>query len=175
MINGRPCPLFYIDYLNINTIPQGALKNKINPPGVHWKIPFVTTIEEIAIRPITDTLALTKAVTKDSITVNFQGIQVISQVKREKLVGLIRTYGRDFRQTLVFDRIQEYLRIFCSKHEINQVYSTKFLEIVPFVKASVEKRLEELANNSIIILNMVIPKPDIPQDIANNYKAVSAS
>ena len=163
------------NYAYIITIPQGALKNKINPPGVHWKIPFVTTIEEIAIRPITDTLAPTKAVTKDSITVNFQGIQVISQVKREKLVGLIRTYGRDFRQTLVFDRIREYLRIFCSKHNIDQVYSSKFPEIVPFVKTSVENRLEELANNSIIILNMVVPKPDIPQDIANNYKAVSAS
>ena len=100
---------------------------------------------------------------------------MISQVKREKLVGLIRTYGRDFRQTLVFDRIREYLIIFCSKHNIDQVYSSKFPEIVPFVKTSVENRLEELANNSIIILNMVVPKPDIPQDIANNYKAVSAS
>ena len=95
-------PVFHLDHLHLNTITQGALKNKINQPGVHWKIPFVTTIEEIAIRPITDTLAPTKAVTKDSITVNFQGIQVISQVKREKLVGLIRTYGRDFIKVSYF-------------------------------------------------------------------------
>merc|ERR1712045_598783 len=34
------------------------------------------------------------------------------------------------------------------------------------------KRLEQLANNSIVILNLVIPKPEIPRDIAMNYKAV---
>ena len=169
------CPFVYLVYSHLIPIPQGALKNKVNPPGIHWKTPFVTTVEEIAIRPVTDTLAPTKAVTKDSITVNFQGIQVISQVTREKLVGLIRTYGGDFRKTLIFDRIQEYVRMFCSKHDIDQVYNTKFLNMVPFVKSSLEKRLTELTNNSIIVLNLVIPKPDIPGDIAQNYKAVSLS
>jgi len=151
---------------------QGALSDDINPPGVHWATPFVTTIEEIAIRPITDTLAPAPAVTNDSITVTFQGIQVLSDIHREKLVDLIRNYGSEFRQTLVFDRIREYVRTFCGKHDIDQVYNTKFLDMVPFVKQSVEKRLEELANNSIVILNLVIPKPEIPKDIALNYKAV---
>ena len=112
--------------------------------------------------------------TNDSITVTFQGIQVLSDVHREKLVELIRNYGREFRQTLIFDRIREYVRTFCGKHDIDQVYNTKFLDMVPFVKSSVEQRLQELANNSIVILNLVIPKPEIPRDIALNYKAVSA-
>ena len=123
---------------------------------------------------MTDTLAAAPAVTNDSITVTFQGIQVLSDVHREKLVELIRNYGREFRQTLIFDRIREYVRTFCGKHDIDQVYNTKFLDMVPFVKSSVEQRLRELANNSIVILNLVIPKPEIPRDIALNYKAVSA-
>ena len=40
------------------------------------------------------------------------------------------------------------------------------------VKIKVEKSIERLGMNGIKILNLVIPKPDIPRDIAANYKAV---
>lgn len=40
------------------------------------------------------------------------------------------------------------------------------------VKIQVEKSIERLGMNGIKILNLVIPKPDIPRDIAANYKAV---
>ena len=132
----------------------------------------MTTIEEIAIRPITDTLAPASAVTNDSITVHFKGIQVLSDVHRDKLTWLIRNYGREFRQTLIFDRIREYIRTFCGKHDIDQVYNSKFLDMVPFVQQQTEMRLSQLANGTIVILNLVIPKPEIPPDIAQNYKAV---
>ena len=35
---------------------QGALSDRVSPPGVHWAIPFVTQIESVTIRPKTDTL-----------------------------------------------------------------------------------------------------------------------
>ena len=35
---------------------QGALSNRVSPPGIHWAIPFVTQIESVTIRPKTDTL-----------------------------------------------------------------------------------------------------------------------
>ena len=34
------------------------------------------------------------------------------------------------------------------------------------------KSIERLSNNSVEIINLVIPKPDIPPDIAENYKQV---
>ena len=35
---------------------QGALEDRVSPPGIHWAIPFVTQIESVTIRPKTDTL-----------------------------------------------------------------------------------------------------------------------
>ena len=35
---------------------QGALQDRISSPGIHWAIPFVTTVESVTIRPKTDTL-----------------------------------------------------------------------------------------------------------------------
>ena len=40
------------------------------------------------------------------------------------------------------------------------------------MKIQVEKSITRLGMNGIKILNLVIPKPDIPRDIAANYKAV---
>merc|ERR1712083_1227157 len=48
----------------------------------------------------------------------------------------------------------------------------EFLTIVDAVKADVEKQIKELGNDGVSILNLVIPKPDIPKDIAQNYKQV---
>ena len=56
--------------------------------------------------------------------------------------------------------------------QLFQVYNTKFLEVVHNVKKNVEKSIVRLGMNGIKILNLVIPKPDIPRDIAANYKAV---
>lgn len=47
-----------------------------------------------------------------------------------------------------------------------------FLDIVSIVQTNVERSIERLGMNGIKILNLVIPKPDIPRDIAANYKAV---
>jgi predicted nucleic acid-binding protein len=98
--------------------------------------------------------------------------QVLSDVNVAMLVPLIRKYGIEFRKPLVFDRIREELRTFCAGHTIDEVYNSKFLEIVSIVLKNVENSIERLGKDTIKILNLVIPKPDIPKDIASNYKAV---
>ena len=47
-----------------------------------------------------------------------------------------------------------------------------FLDIVQIVQKNVEFSIKRLGMDGIKILNLVIPKPDIPRDIAANYKAV---
>merc|ERR1711892_700672 len=77
-----------------------------------------------------------------------------------------------FKQVLIYDRIRGDLRIFCAGQTIDDVYNEKFLEIVEKVKADVEEQIKRLGEDGVEILNLVIPKPDIPQDIAQNYKQV---
>ena len=63
-------------------------------------------------------------------------------------------------------------RIFCANHTIDEVYKTKFLQIVEQVKSRVKTSINRLGDDGIEILNLVIPKPVIPSDIAENYKQV---
>ena len=63
-------------------------------------------------------------------------------------------------------------RIFCANHTIDEVYNTMFLDIVEHVKRNVKSSIQRLGEDGIEILNLVIPKPEIPLDIAQNYKQV---
>ena len=106
-------------------------------PGFNTKAPFVTTVYQIVVRPETDTMEPITSVTKDGITNTFHDVQVIqsskkiislkhknsysnhflkviSHVPQEKVVPLIRKYGMEFKNALVFDRIAEELKTFCA-------------------------------------------------------------
>ena len=48
----------------------------------------------------------------------------------------------------------------------------RFLDIVPWVRRNVEDSIERLGDGGLEILNLVIAKPNIPADIARNYKQV---
>merc|ERR1719481_831463 len=112
------------------------------------------------------------SVTKDGITNTFNEVQVITSLKMDKLVDMIKNYGREFKHALVFDRIKEELRIFCANSTIDEVYNTKFLEIVAQVRQNVIDSISRLGDGGLEVLNLVVPKPEIPDDIAHNYKQV---
>ena len=103
----------------------GALGESISYPGVHWQAPFVSTVEEVRIRPQTDSLNAMEAITKDGITNTFNDVQVISRIRVDNLIPMVRKFGLDFRGSLIFDRVKEELRIFCANHTIDEVYNTK--------------------------------------------------
>jgi len=141
-------------------------------PGIHYMTPFITDVVEITIRPETDTLDSLSSITKDGIQNTFNDVQVITSIKMTKLVYMLKNYGPNFKKALVFDRIKEELRIFCANSTIDEVYNTKFLEIVEAVKMNVVDSIDRLGEGGLNLLNLVIPKPNIPNDIANNYKMV---
>merc|ERR1712112_676415 len=118
------------------------------------------------------------AVTKDGIENTFREITAITRINKNKLAAMTKKFGSQFKDALVFDRIKEELRIFCASHTIDEVYNSKFLEIVETVLAKVKESVTRLGqvgedmDDAIEVLNLVIPKPDIPVDIAQNYKQV---
>ena len=141
-------------------------------PGLNFKAPFVTTVDQVVVRPETNTLEMITAITRDGISNTFHDIQVISYAPEHMIIPLIKGYGRQFKKALVYDRISEELRTFSANHTIDEVYNTMFLEVAPYVKGKVVAHIETLLNNSLKIVNLVVPKPDIPPDIAQNYKQV---
>ena len=151
---------------------SGALVDKVTYPGIHFALPFITDIERIKIRPRTDTLPGIKTITRDGIENEFHGVQVITDVKPTALVRLVKKFGLEFHETLVFDRIFEELRIFCANHTVDEVYNTMFLDIVDSVTQNVVDTIETLGDGGIKVYHLTIPKPQIPPDIAKNYKEV---
>ena len=87
-------------------------------------------------------------------------------------MNLVRKFGIKFRESLIFDRVKEELRIFCANNTIDDVYNTKFLQIVKTIEINLITSIERLGEGGIEILNLVVSKPDIPEDIAQNYKQV---
>ncbi len=53
------------------------------------------------------------------------------------------------------------------------LFQEKFLEIAPHVKRGLIDSIGRLGKGGLDVLNLVIPKPNIPPDIANNYKQVT--
>jgi len=149
----------------------GALQNETSEPGMHTMQPFVTTVKQIMIRSETDHLGSISAITQDGIQISFDGVQVISTVNRSHITQTVKDYGLEFKKPLVFDRVREDIRIFCANNTIDDVYNTRFLDIVNAVRTRLEMGIEKLGGG-VKIINLVIPKPEIPPDIANNYKQV---
>jgi len=150
----------------------GALRDGTTEPGVHYRQPFVSKTLRVLIRPEEEKMSSLQAITKDGIEITFQGISVLSRTTKNNVVGLIKKYGVNFKQVLIYDRIREDLRIFCANKTIDEVYNEKFLDIVEAVKSDVNEQIKRLGDGGVEILNLAIPKPDIPQDIAQNYKQV---
>jgi len=150
----------------------GALQESITEPGVHMMQPFVSTYKTVLIRPEELTLRPVQAITKDGIEISFDGISVLSRTSKGKVVQLVKKFGSDFKKVLIEDRIQEDLRIFCANKTIDEVYNEQFLEIVQAVRDEVDAKIQDLGEGGVQILNLVIAKPDIPKDIAQNYKQV---
>ena len=124
---------------------HGALKNRINEPGVHFMMPFVETFVEVQVRPETEQLDQVLAITQDGIENTFREITVITTIRKDKLFDMVKKYGPEFKRTLVYDRIKEDLRIFCANNTIDDVYNTKFLQIVEDVKNNVKDSITRLA------------------------------
>ena len=127
---------------------NGALMQTVSFPGIHYMTPFIVEVVEIKIRPDTDVLTSTSAITKDGIQNTFNDIQVITSIKMDNLVYMLKNYGPQFKKALVFDRIKEELRIFCANSTIDEVYNTKFLAIVEKVRLNVKDSIDRLGEVS---------------------------
>ena len=150
----------------------GALQDGIGNPGLNFKTPFVSQHEQVTIRPTSYVLPVFAAVTKDAIPITFHEVEVISSVPVKNIQWLIKEFGPEFRKVIVFDRLKETIRRHCFAHEIDQVYNQKFTEMTTIIMEETRKSIKKLAASRIELLNLIIPKPEIPKDIARNYQAV---
>merc|ERR1712141_857936 len=150
----------------------GALQNSVGHPGLNTMTPWVSTYEQITIRPRSEIVNSFSAVTKDAIQIQFHDVEVISSVPQEHVLWLVKKFGVNFRTVLGFDRFREEVKKYAFSHDIDDVYNERFLEMSEFVIAETTKNIQRLAQGKVEIINLIIPKPEIPHDIAANYQKV---
>ena len=150
----------------------GALQNSVGHPGLNTMTPWVSTYEQITVRPDSQILNTFTAVTKDAIPITFKDVEVISSVPQENVLWLVKKFGVNFRTVLVYDRLREEVKRYAFGHDIDDVYNERFLEMSELVITETAKNIERLAQGKIEIINLIIPKPEIPKDIAANYQKV---
>ena len=151
---------------------NGALQDTVGNPGLNTMTPWVSTYEQITIRPRSEIVNSFNAVTKDAIQITFHDVEVISSVPQEHVLWLVKKFGVNFRTVLVFDRLREEVKKYAFSHDIDDVYNERFVEMSELVIAETTKNIERLAQGKIEIINLIIPKPEIPKDIAANYQKV---
>ena len=82
---------------------NGALQDTVGNPGLNTMTPWVSTYEQITIRPRSEIVNSFSAVTKDAIQIQFHDVEVISSVPQEHVLWLVKKFGVNFRTVLVFD------------------------------------------------------------------------
>lgn len=150
----------------------GALMKEMSGPGVHWMQPFVTSIVQIKVTPETKVLNPMVCTTRDGVRNVFRDVQVITSVEEDHVWSLVKRFSADLKTILVYDRVRESIQRFCANNSIDEVYNTRFLDIVDYVNISLASSLERLAPKGLVLWNFFLPKPDVPPAISANYRQV---
>lgn len=151
---------------------NGALLNTVSSSGLHMMPPFITTMAQVTTRPETYFMKPLTCTTADGVGVVFRDVQVISSLKEDKVFQLVLKFGNDVKKILLHDRINEGISMFCANNSIDEVYNTKFIFLQDFVKERLNFSINVMANHSLVVWNLFIPKPEIPPAIAQNYREV---
>ena len=76
------------------------------------------------------------------------------------------------KKVLIYDRIAQGIQDFCANNSIDEVYNSRFVDLSQSVLESLSIAMAKLSDSGLNILNLFIPKPDIPPAIAANYREV---
>jgi len=151
---------------------NGALLEDISQPGIHWMQPFVTEVVYIRVTPETMKLSPMICTTQDGVKNVFRDVQVITSIDEEQVYQLVKRFTSKLKYILIYDRVREAISEFCANNTIDEVYRTRFLDVMDFVNATLVTSLQRFAPNGVILWNIFIPKPDVPPAIAANYRQV---
>ena len=85
---------------------------------------------------------------------------------------LVSKFGDHMKKVLIYDRIAQGIQDFCANNSIDEVYNSRFVDLSQSVLESLSVAMTKLSDSGLNILNLFIPKPDIPPAIAANYREV---
>jgi len=152
---------------------NGALLDQIARPGVHFKLPFVTTHAEVLHTVQTDSVTNVPCGTVSGVLINFEKIEVVNRLDRSKLLNTIRNYTVNYDKTWIYDKIHHEVNQFCSKNTLQEVYITKFDTLDDHLAEQLRVDLKHWAPG-IEIISVRVTKPMVPNHILKKFEEVEA-
>ena len=84
----------------------GALLESITEPGFHFKLPIITSVENVQVTVQTDKVTNIPCGTSGGVVIHFDQIEVINRLKKEYVYETIKNYTVLYDKTWIFDKIQ---------------------------------------------------------------------
>jgi len=152
----------------------GALLTRTTDPGLHIKLPFITTHDQVQVTLQTDTVKEIPCGTSGGAMIYFDKIEVVNRLDREKAHQTIKLYGVQYDKVWIFDKIHHEINQFCSSHSLQEVYIDKFDTLDEALAQSLQKSCDQY-NTGIEIIAIRVTKPRIPEAVRRNYEMVEES
>eukprot|EP01112_Ceratiomyxa_fruticulosa_P021457 TRINITY_DN755_c0_g1_i3.p1 TRINITY_DN755_c0_g1~~TRINITY_DN755_c0_g1_i3.p1 ORF type:complete len:318 (+),score=76.70 TRINITY_DN755_c0_g1_i3:224-1177(+) len=151
----------------------GALTTRITEPGLHLKIPFIDTMENVQVTLQTDKVVDIPCGTSGGVLIWIEKVEVVNRLRKEFVYETVKNYTIHYDKIWIFDKIHHEINQFCSKHTLQEVY----IDLFHTVDDRLVQSLQEDANRwapGIEIISIRITKPKIPQSILANYEKMEA-
>ena len=152
---------------------NGALMDQTTKPGIHFKLPFVTTFAEVVHTVQTDSVENVPCGTASGVLINFGKIEVVNRLSRTHLLETVRNYTVNYDKTWIYDKIHHEVNQFCSKNTLQEVYITKFDTLDDHLAEQLRVDLLKWAPG-IEIISVRVTKPAVPAHILQKFEQVEA-
>ncbi len=84
----------------------GALLETTAEPGFHFKLPIITSYENIQVTVQTDKVTNIPCGTAGGVVIYFDHIEVVNRLRKENVYETIKNYTVNYDKTWIFDKIQ---------------------------------------------------------------------
>lgn len=84
----------------------GALLEAISEPGYHFKLPLVTSFENVQVTVQTDRVKNIPCGTSGGVLIYFDHIEVVNRLRKDSVHETIKNYTINYDKTWIFDKIQ---------------------------------------------------------------------
>jgi regulator of protease activity HflC (stomatin/prohibitin superfamily) len=152
---------------------NGALLKETSSPGIHFKLPFITRVEEVVHTVQTDSVENVPCGTASGVLINFAKIEVVNRLSKDKLLDTIRNYTVNYDKTWIYDKIHHEVNQFCSRHTLQEVYITVFDTLDDHLAEQLRIDLSKWAPG-IEIISVRVTKPIVPGHILQKFEQVEA-
>lgn len=149
----------------------GSLQEKTLKPGLHLKIPFITTVYQVQVTIQTDYIKNVPCGTNSGVNIAFEKIEVVNQLMAPNVYEIIKNYTIDYDKPLIFDKITHEMAQICSKASLQEMYIDKFDKLDEFLTQHLQDYLDVYASG-VKIVSVRLSKPIVPPEVQINYKRI---